>query len=77
MESSAAWEAIITRLPFDQIERVNCAMAKLLVPIASAQSMHRPWSMNDRTLCEMVKNVETGGGRRVAVASVRQHSVSP
>jgi hypothetical protein len=26
--------------------------------------MHRPWSMYDRAISEMVKDFETGGGKR-------------
>jgi hypothetical protein len=39
--------------------------------------MHRPWSMDDCAASKMVNSFETGGGRRVAVSSVRQRPVSP
>jgi hypothetical protein len=39
--------------------------------------MHWSRFMKDCAVSEMVKNVETDGERRVAVAFVRQHPVSP
>jgi hypothetical protein len=46
---------IVAKLPSDQIERVNSSPAMPLGPIASAQSMHRPCSMDDRAMTDRVR----------------------